>query len=66
MTFIDITHIFPNLRLEPFGVKAFDDLQVANHGQYRKAITVKVVSRQFDSVRVEQNHCQGLHTVKKS
>lgn len=27
---------------------------------------VKVVSKQLESVRVEQNHCQGLMTVKKS
>jgi hypothetical protein len=33
------------------------------HGQLYKAITVRVVSRQFDSVRVEQNHCQGLKIV---
>jgi hypothetical protein len=33
------------------------------HGQLYKAITVRVVSKQFDSVRVEQNHCQGLKTV---
>jgi hypothetical protein len=26
------------------------------------AIVVMVVSRQLDSVRVEQNHCHGLHT----
>jgi hypothetical protein len=33
------------------------------HGQLYKAITVRVVSKQFDSVRVEQNHCHGLKTV---
>lgn len=27
---------------------------------------VKVVSRQFESVRVEQNHCQGLQMVRTS
>jgi len=27
---------------------------------------VKVVSRQFESVRVEQNHCQGLQMVRRS
>ena len=27
---------------------------------------VRVVSRQFDIVRVEQNHCQGLQTVNAS
>jgi hypothetical protein len=27
---------------------------------------VRVVSKQFDRVRVEQNHCHGLMTVKAS
>ena len=27
---------------------------------------VRVVSKQLDSVRVEQNHCQGLQTVRAS
>ena len=36
------------------------------HGQRFNATTVKVVSRQLESVRVEQNHCQGLQTVRAS
>lgn len=27
---------------------------------------VRVASRQLDKVRVEQNHCQGLHTDRAS
>jgi hypothetical protein len=33
------------------------------HGHRSNATTVIVVSTQFDSVLVEQNHCQGLRTV---
>lgn len=33
------------------------------HGHRSKATIVIVVSKQFDRVRVEQNHCQGLSTV---
>lgn len=29
-------------------------------------MAVSVVSRQLDKVRVEQNHCHGLHTDKAS
>jgi len=36
------------------------------HGQIFNAMMVKVVSRQFESVRVEQNHCQGLQMVRRS
>lgn len=36
------------------------------HGHQTSAAAVSVVSRQFDSVRVEQNHCQGLHAVNAS
>lgn len=36
------------------------------HGHKLSAATVKVVSKQFESVRVEQNHCQGLQTVRAS
>jgi hypothetical protein len=36
------------------------------HGQNSNATTVIVVSRQFDRVRVEQNHCQGFRTVAAS
>ena len=35
-------------------------------GQKLSATTVKVLSRQFESVRVEQNHCHGLQTVRAS
>jgi hypothetical protein len=35
-------------------------------GQSQRATVVNVVSREFDSVLVEQNHCHGLTTVKKS
>lgn len=31
-------------------------------GQWYTAMDVIVVSRQLDNVRVEQNHCHGLHT----
>lgn len=34
------------------------------HGHHTRAADVSVVSRQFDRVRVEQNHCQGLQMVK--
>lgn len=33
------------------------------HGHKTNATIVMVVSRQFERVRVEQNHCQGLRTV---
>lgn len=33
------------------------------HGQRSKATIVMVVSKQFERVRVEQNHCQGLRMV---
>lgn len=36
------------------------------HGHRLSAAIVKVVSKQFESVRVEQNHCQGLQTVRAS
>lgn len=36
------------------------------HGHKLSAAIVKVVSKQFDSARVEQNHCQGLQTVRAS
>lgn len=36
------------------------------HGHRLNPAIVKVVSRQFERVRVEQNHCQGLQTVKAS
>lgn len=29
-------------------------------------MVVNVVSTEFESVRVEQNHCHGLNTVKNS
>lgn len=32
-------------------------------GHVDRAAAVNAVSRQFDSVRVEQNHCHGLHVV---
>lgn len=35
-------------------------------GQSHRAMVVNVVSREFESVLVEQNHCHGLNTVKKS
>jgi hypothetical protein len=35
-------------------------------GQSHRAVVVNVVSREFESVLVEQNHCHGLNTVKKS
>lgn len=46
------------------GVPSFWGLVVAVqcHGQLYTAMLVKVVSRQLDSVRVEQNHCHGLHS----
>lgn len=36
------------------------------HGQKYSAMIVNVFSKQFESVRVEQNHCQGLQVVKRS
>ena len=36
------------------------------HGQKLSATIVNVVSRQLESVRVEQNHCHGLQTVRAS
>lgn len=35
-------------------------------GQSQRAMVVNVVSTEFESVRVEQNHCHGLNTVKNS
>lgn len=35
-------------------------------GHSKRASVVNVVSKQFDSVLVEQNHCHGLNTVKES
>ena len=35
-------------------------------GQKLRATIVKMVSREFESVRVEQNHCHGLQTVRAS
>lgn len=37
-----------------------------SHGQKYSAIIVKVVSRLFDNVLVEQNHCHGLKIVIRS
>ncbi len=34
------------------------------HGHEFRAAIVKVVSKQLESVLVEQNHCQGLHIVR--
>lgn len=42
------------------------DLDTTCHGQKYAATTVRVVSRQLEKVRVEQNHCQGLATVNAS
>lgn len=36
------------------------------HGHQYRATVVNVVSKQFDKVRVEQNHCQGLQTLSVS
>jgi hypothetical protein len=36
------------------------------HGHSSNATMVSVVSRQFDRVLVEQNHCQGFRTVATS
>ena len=36
------------------------------HGQKESAVIVRVVSRQLDKVRVEQNHCHGLQMVNAS
>ena len=52
----------------------FDDVSIyllerpgpVSDGHSKRASVVNVVSRQFDSVLVEQNHCHGLKTVKKS
>ena len=35
-------------------------------GQKFNAVIVMVVSRQFENVLVEQNHCQGLNIVIRS
>src|ERR1700712_4694370 len=37
-------------------------LRTQYHGQKYSAPAVKKASRQFDRVRVEQNHCHGLRT----
>ena len=37
-----------------------------SHGQKYRATMVNVVSAEFENVRVEQNHCQGLRTVNAS
>jgi hypothetical protein len=34
-----------------------------SQGQYRKAATVKVVSKELENVLTETYHCQGLHSV---
>lgn len=47
------------LRLSPAGDPPADHCQ----GQRSSATIVIVVSRQFDKVLVEQNHCQGLRSV---
>ncbi len=35
-------------------------------GQYERAMTVRVVSRELEKVRVEQNHCHGLASCMRS
>jgi hypothetical protein len=34
-----------------------------SQGQYRKAATVKVISKELENVRTEQYHCHGLNIV---
>ena len=65
----DVTHRFS--RLDVLGPLAFTPLETlasnaSSHGHKYNAIMVRVVSKQFDRVRVEQNHCHGLHTVSAS
>jgi hypothetical protein len=36
------------------------------HGQKLRAMIVKTISKEFDSVRVEQNHCHGLRRFNNS
>lgn len=52
----------PSLSISPSSSASVDHCQ----GQKFSATTVKDVSRQLESVRVEQNHCQGLQTVRAS
>ena len=42
------------------------EFNVISHGQKYNAAMVKVVSREFENVLVETNHCQGLRTVIRS
>lgn len=35
-------------------------------GQWERAATVRVVSRELEKVRVEQNHCHGLASCMRS
>jgi hypothetical protein len=39
---------------------------VKSHGHRASAVMVNVVSRQFENVLVEQNHCHGLKIVIRS
>ena len=52
----------PSLSISSSSSGSIDHCQ----GQKFSATTVKVVSRQLERVRVEQNHCQGLQTVRAS
>ena len=52
----------PSLSISSSSSASIDHCQ----GQKFSATTVRVVSRQLESVRVEQNHCQGLQTVRAS
>ena len=52
----------PSLSISSSSSASIDHCQ----GQNFSATTVRVVSRQLESVRVEQNHCQGLQTVRAS
>ena len=52
----------PSLSISSSSSGSIDQCQ----GQKLSATTVKVVSMQLESVRVEQNHCQGLQTVRAS
>jgi hypothetical protein len=39
---------------------------VISHGHKYNAVIVIVISREFEKVLVEQNHCQGLKIVMRS
>ena len=52
----------PSLSISSSSSASIDHCQ----GQKFSATTVRVVSRQLERVRVEQNHCQGLQTVRAS